>query len=182
MKYQFRQDSRFNGANASEVGLFLEKHFPNQRPDPKKMVELAKSPRSPLHKYFDWDDSTAARKWRVHQARMMISCLYVEVDAGSPIRAYENVYIQADKSNSYLSTQKIGESQDLYEQVLETAIREISYWKLKYQSYKNYFGGVFAAIEDVNLKGVKHGKEKTSRRVNKDTCDRNKGSKNYANR
>ena len=39
---------------------------------PEMVVEYAKDENSPLHEHFDWDDSEAARKWRVHQARMLV--------------------------------------------------------------------------------------------------------------
>lgn len=37
--------------------------------DPRAVVDDARRPESPLHPLFDWDDSEAAEKWRLHQAR-----------------------------------------------------------------------------------------------------------------
>jgi len=37
------------------------------------VVEDAKDPMSPLHNRFDWDNSIAGDKWRLHQARQLIA-------------------------------------------------------------------------------------------------------------
>ena len=37
------------------------------------VLKEAKKKRHPLHPYFNWDDSDAAKKWRLHQANMLIS-------------------------------------------------------------------------------------------------------------
>lgn len=37
--------------------------------DPGKFVEAAASPQHPAHDWFDWEESVAAHKWRLQQAR-----------------------------------------------------------------------------------------------------------------
>lgn len=37
------------------------------------VLKEAKKKRHPLHTYFNWDDSDAAKKWRLHQANMLIT-------------------------------------------------------------------------------------------------------------
>jgi hypothetical protein len=46
---------------------------------PAKVVSEARRKRHPLHKYFDWEDTEAARKWRLHQANGMISRVQIIV-------------------------------------------------------------------------------------------------------
>lgn len=46
---------------------------------PDSVVEDAKSPRSPLHDWFEWDDTEAAHQWRLTQARELIRSVRVEV-------------------------------------------------------------------------------------------------------
>tara|TARA_B100000131_G_scaffold266922_1_gene265036 strand:+ start:12 stop:500 length:489 start_codon:yes stop_codon:yes gene_type:complete len=36
------------------------------------VVTEAKKKRHPLHSFFNWDDTDAAKKWRLHQANMLI--------------------------------------------------------------------------------------------------------------
>lgn len=44
---------------------------------PEIVVEESKASRAKLHKLFEWSDSEAATKWRVHQARNIINVLHV---------------------------------------------------------------------------------------------------------
>jgi hypothetical protein len=56
---------------------------------PQLVVREAKRPDHPLHKRFDWDDSKAARKWRLHQASSLIRSVNVVIERGDdspPIR------------------------------------------------------------------------------------------------
>ena len=48
---------------------------------PDAVVEAAASPDSPLHGYFEWDDTEAARKYRLEQARTLIRSVHVEVQS-----------------------------------------------------------------------------------------------------
>ena len=49
---------------------------------PARVVEAARDPESPLHRYIDWDDTTAARKYRLVQARNLIRVVIVRM--GTP--------------------------------------------------------------------------------------------------
>lgn len=59
---------------------------------PDAVVEVAKDPDSPLHKYFEWSDSGAAHKYRVYQARNLIKRVRVDVNITKtevrPVPAY----------------------------------------------------------------------------------------------
>lgn len=59
---------------------------------PELVVEYAKKKNNPLHKYFSWDDSEAARLYRLQQARAVISVV-VKVIPGTQttVRAYVSV-------------------------------------------------------------------------------------------
>lgn len=47
--------------------------------DPRRVVEAARSPDSPLHAYFTWDDSAAAHRWRLSQAETLIRRCRTEI-------------------------------------------------------------------------------------------------------
>lgn len=51
----------------------------NGRLDPQDVIEAAKNPKSPLHSHFEWDDSAAAAKYRLDQARVLIRSVKIEV-------------------------------------------------------------------------------------------------------
>ena len=39
------------------------------RVTPEEVIDAARRTDSPLHDYFDWDDTSAAHKYRIEQAR-----------------------------------------------------------------------------------------------------------------
>lgn len=127
---------------------------------PHDVVEVARDPSSPLHKYFEWNDGIAAEGYRLSQARSLVISVKIETPTG-PIRAFENITVNS--SNYYVPISKIKKSSTLQEQVLENALRELTYWKAKYRSYENYFGPVFSAIAEVEKKGAAGGKKEKSR-------------------
>jgi hypothetical protein len=59
---------------------------------PEKIVEFARSANTALHSAFIWDDSEAAERWRLHQAKQVIRAavtLLARPDGGMvPVRAY----------------------------------------------------------------------------------------------
>jgi hypothetical protein len=51
----------------------------HKRLDQELVLEAARSPRSKLHKFFEWDDTVAANKWRLRQASELIRSVKIEV-------------------------------------------------------------------------------------------------------
>lgn len=51
----------------------------NGRLLPGDVVEAARAPESPLHSHFNWDDSDAAEKYRLMQARTLIRTVKLEI-------------------------------------------------------------------------------------------------------
>jgi hypothetical protein len=47
---------------------------------PIAVIEAAREPDSPLHGYFEWDDSKAAEQYRLDQARCLIRSVQFEVE------------------------------------------------------------------------------------------------------
>ena len=47
--------------------------------DPVAVVEDARDPTSPLHGFFEWDDTAAAQQYRLGQARQLIRRVKIEV-------------------------------------------------------------------------------------------------------
>lgn len=109
------------------------------------VVDAAKRPSSPLHKYFDWDDSDAATKWRVHQARMMICWVTVEVKdspKSEPVRAFYNVHDAEEpaegeeRGRGYVTLENVMDNEDYRRQVVEGALREAEGWANRYRAYR----------------------------------------------
>lgn len=117
---------------------------------PKIVVEQAASPKSPLHSFFEWDDTVAAIKFREVQAGHMIRSVYI-VDAESedavPVRAFVNLKPEEGDDDfitdqGYVATRSIAGRQDYQNQVLEYAKQQIVTWRKKFGGYKEFFGVV----------------------------------------
>lgn len=100
----------------------------------EQILEKAKDPKTELHKCFDWDDTEAATKWRLHQARMVVcEIVYVEKkpQAAEPIKV--RVFNRIDNSG-YKETTKIFRNPDEYSKLLSNAKAELLAFERKYKT------------------------------------------------
>lgn len=184
MKFKFRQGSPYKDGNAQEIGEYLKKAFPDSNFKPDQVIQVARPKNSPLHKYFEWDDTLAAEKWRLKQAQQLVSALYVEVKEG-PIRAYEHVYLEEFDRNAYMDNESVANAPELYTQVLDAAKRELIFWKTKFEKCRSHFESVFSAIDSIE-KEVPNGKKESRSsgrgKTNSNSSNRNKDRKGDARR
>lgn len=123
---------------------------------PKTVVEAAASPRSPIHKYFTWDDTKAAALFREDQARKLIASISVTfTDSGGEeqqVRAFVNIKAAADEDvespQGYISSTRAMKSVDYKTQVIEYAHNQLVQWDKKFGNYKEFFG-VHEAIQKI---------------------------------
>lgn len=108
---------------------------------PKDVVMAAKPANSPLHNFFDWNDTTAAQKYRIWQARKLIASVKVEI-MEEETDAYWNAKIEIDDVpiQGYFPMDKVLNNDQLYQIVLKEAIRELNYWYTKYKHLKELKG------------------------------------------
>lgn len=139
---------------AQIVGTFFEEKFPLGSILTDAVVEFAQPKTSPIHKYFEWDDTKAAHEFRLDQARKLIKSIVVEID-GSNVPAYQNIYIE-NSGRSYLETAQCMETESIWDQVLASALKEAVNWANRYRTYKDLAPAV-AAIDEVH-KQIKEGK------------------------
>ena len=57
------------------------------------VVAAARDPLSPLHSKFQWDDSKAAHRYRLWQARQIIASVTIKLPDGRATRKYINVTV-----------------------------------------------------------------------------------------
>lgn len=128
---------------------------------PDAVLKNAASKRSPIHKYFTWDDSEAAHHWRLTQAAMLIRSVKVNVemhDQDKPLvcRAFVNVAsTQRDDEDKaapgvYVPLEVALKVDDYRTQMLENASSELAAFRRKYAVLRE-LAGVFAEIDKLNL-------------------------------
>ena len=113
---------------------------------PEEVLEKARKKRSELHKCFEWDDSVAAEKFRLQQARQIIQMLVItpRSEDDEPVRVYQ---ISSEK-NVYQSTRLILQQPDEYAQLLKRAKMELFAIQKRYQMLSE-LEAVFAAIDEL---------------------------------
>ena len=101
---------------------------------PEEIVESAKDETKELHKCFEWDDTKAADKYRLYQARVLTSQLVFkrEVTENESQPVPTRVFNKTDSSGGYKIPERTFKVQSEYEALLQRAWAELRAFKLKY--------------------------------------------------
>lgn len=99
---------------------------------PSEVLEKARDVNSELHKCFEWDDSIAAEKYRLQQARaIIINLVYApKTEEEQPVRCFQ---ITTEKS-TYQPTQAFLVQKDEYQSLLKRAKMELESFKRRYST------------------------------------------------
>ena len=116
----------------------------------ESLVNSARSKTSAIHNLFEWDNKIAGEKWRLQQAKVVLSCLKVSIvkdEESEPkkVRAYLNAN-QTDSRAEYFNVQKTMQNISLREGVLRRAEKELRYFIDKYRTLTE-LSKVFDAID-----------------------------------
>lgn len=113
---------------------------------PEELLEKARKKRTELHKCFEWDDSVAAERYRLQQARQIIQLLVItpKYEDDEPVRVYQ---ISSEK-NVYQPTRLIIQQPDEYAQLLRRAKGELFAIEKRYKMLSE-LEAVFAAIDEL---------------------------------
>ena len=133
----------FNGADAQKC---YEELGGDVNLTPEQIVQKAKDENTELHKCFEWDDSKAADKYRLEQARHLV-CNLVFVPKKkdeTPVRVF---HISQEKS-VYKPTKLILSKPDEYSALLERAKQELYAFQRKYKSLIE-LEDIFKAIDEL---------------------------------
>ena len=99
---------------------------------PAEILERATDESTELHKCFEWDDSIAAGKYRLQQARRVVQFLVIKEEQ-VPENRPEIRFFHVTKTNGgYKQTSIIVRKDDEYKALLEKAMSELRAFKAKY--------------------------------------------------
>jgi len=139
MNYEFTI-SKFP-AKANDVGKYFEKlHEEYGEISPEIIVEKARDKNNLLHNYFEWDDTKAAHKYRLEQAKEIIRCLVVQNDGGEKIRAVVSVSINYNEKRSYQPLKLVLNNDYAKTMLLEQARRDAQIFIAKYRTLTELSG------------------------------------------
>jgi len=114
---------------------------------PKDVISAAKPRNSPLHGEFEWDDTVAAERWRMEQARHLIRVFVNVIEEGhSETRVY--VALSSDRSGGggYRATVNVLSNKGLREVMLSDALEDMRRFRTKYLALKE-LASVFAEMD-----------------------------------
>lgn len=122
--------------------------------NPESVVEFARDATTALHSMFDWDDSEAAEKWRVHQARNLIRVqVTYEPRADQEMQVYVSLPQDRDSEGGYRRMVDVLSSEDRRKQLLGMALAELESFKKKYHQLTE-LAGVFKALDSAQKKST----------------------------
>ena len=104
---------------------------------PEQVLDKAKDKGSELHKCFDWNNSTAAEKYRLIQARDVIRHLIVvqkneDDEQKEPVQFRVMLKNESSKDSGYKQTLVMVRDEDEYRKMLDQAYKELHAFKQKY--------------------------------------------------
>lgn len=112
------------------------------------VVEAAQDPESPLHKYFDWNDATAAHQHRLAQARKLVRNFTIRVIDEGP--KYVDVVIREgtpEARRGYVPLARAVVDENLYDQIAADARKAIRAWRNRLSAFDAARGAV-ATLDD----------------------------------
>lgn len=155
MKYVFREDGILtikaaDKADPQKIGEALEEIAGKNQGHitPEAIVESAKDRKGVLHRHFEWDDSVAAKKYRLDQARSIVQSIHVEADTES---GYSRAFlsIREKDGTAYRTITEVLQSADLQSKVLAAAERDLLAFESRYRSLEDVCNLIRAAREQI---------------------------------
>lgn len=138
-QYQWKSCIAFNYKNidAQQVGNEIESL--GESIEPKQLVDYAREHKdSELHKTMEWNDTEAAEKYRLYQARQVLTSLIIVQDSAekaeqprSEVRVFQKPY-----KEKYQHIETIVKNEDSYQNLLKKARMELAAFKVKYSFLK----------------------------------------------
>lgn len=117
---------------------------------PEAVVEYAKDPNTALHSRFEWDDTEAAKRYRVWQARQLIKVTVNILPNESETEYQVFVSLKSDRYNGggYRALVDVMSDDQLRKQLLTQAYADFKVWQKKYQDLKE-LAPVFTEMAEV---------------------------------
>ena len=102
---------------------------------PRQILEKGRDENTELHKCFEWEDSVAAEKYRLHQARKIVETLVIQRAPDAPKDAPEiRLLHKVESTGGYKPIVNIIQNQDEYQKLLARAFADFHALKIKYQN------------------------------------------------
>lgn len=112
---------------------------------PQNVLDAARDENSELHKCFEWDDTVAAEKYRLKQARMLIQFFVVKTEQEEVIKP--RIFQISSERNTYQKAQFFMQNKDEYANLILRAKKEFAQIKNRYKEISE-MEEIFDAIDN----------------------------------
>ncbi len=100
----------------------------------RKVLEDARAASSPLHRFFDWDDSRAAEKYRLQQAReLIVSFVVLPTPASAPVAEFVSLVSDRAGGGGYRQMVDVCNNATLLADLKLTLLAEVRSMLPRYQ-------------------------------------------------
>ena len=114
----------------------------------KSLLEASKPLDAPLHNEYEWNNTEAAEKWRLHQSRHFINSLTVTVTSKNHEPVQTRAVHITTVPHRYEPISVIVQEPTKYDRLLENAYKELESFQKKYEILTE-LKSVFDAIDNL---------------------------------
>lgn len=152
MVYEFKESCHFGG-DPQAVGEKLHSLRKSRgQLTPTEVMKEARRASSILHRYFEWDNRKAGEKFRLEQARVLITSIVtisMEGTETESIRSFVKI------NNSFEPIEIVMSDSVMREQALSEVYESIGYLKDKLKAFKE-FADILLALDQAQRAASKH--------------------------
>jgi hypothetical protein len=118
------------------------------RLDPEEIEQDARDEQHPLHGYLEWDDSEAARRYRVVEVARLIRSVHItrEVHHPKPRKVEVRAFCSTRDDRRYVPMSVVENDPALMNMVREQMRRELADLKAKYQAHESVFAELMQEV------------------------------------
>lgn len=160
MVYKYEWRYQHFPVKADEAGKEFERiEKENGKVTAENLLESARPENSVMHDCFEWNDTEAAEKYRLLEAKNVINQLVkvavTEENSGrsKEQRAYVNINPNRGfgSKGDYISIERAMSEEETRKIVLKRALDELIMFQRKYQDFSE-LSEIFSAIQEINEK------------------------------
>ena len=114
------------------------------------VLKAAKFKKSPLHNCFDWNDTDAAAKWRLHQANMLIVKAEVTITPheNRTVKAFVSVRVSEDKPRHFVHVPEAMNDNALAAQIFDQLAEKIERIEQQLENMQLLYGATKKALRE----------------------------------
>jgi hypothetical protein len=148
MQYEWKDGARTKGLNVQVVAGVLDRlNKKDGLVTAESVLKEARKKSSAIHNWFEWDDSVAATKHRLEQARLLVRSVVVNVErtGGEPVTIRAFVHTEG---GDYQDIDFVLREPSLRALMLVKALRDLGRVRREYGDLEE-LAGVYAALDGV---------------------------------